>query len=109
MGPDCPMVEAVLQMSDKRLGCVGVVEGGRLVGIVTDGDLRRHMAPDLFERPVRELMTPRPRTIDRRALAVEALADHERRRPPVTVLFVVEDGRPVGALHLHDCLKAGIV
>jgi arabinose-5-phosphate isomerase len=109
VGPDCPMVEAVLQMSDKRLGCVGVVEGGRLVGIVTDGDLRRHMAPDLFERPVRELMTPRPRTIDRRALAVEALAVMNGGRRPVTVLFVVEDGRPVGALHLHDCLKAGIV
>ena len=109
VGPDCPMVEAVLQMSDKRLGCVGVVEGGRLVGIVTDGDLRRHMAPDLFERPVRELMTPRPRTIDRRALAVEALAAMNGGGRPVTVLFVVEDGRPVGALHLHDCLKAGIV
>lgn len=109
VGPDCPMVEAVLQMSDKRLGCVGVVEGGRLVGIVTDGDLRRHMAPDLFERPVRELMTPRPRTIDRRALAVEALATMNGGGRPVTVLFVVEDGRPVGALHLHDCLKAGIV
>ena len=97
------------QMSDKRLGCVGVVEGGRLVGIVTDGDLRRHMAPDLFERPVRELMTPRPRTIGRRALAVEALAVMNGGGRPVTVLFVVEDGRPVGALHLHDCLKAGIV
>jgi arabinose-5-phosphate isomerase len=110
VGPDCPMVEAVLEMSDKRLGCVGVVDGGRLVGIVTDGDLRRHMAPDLFERPVREVMTARPRTIDRRALAVEALATMNGGGDrPVTVLFVVEDGRPVGALHLHDCLKAGIV
>jgi arabinose-5-phosphate isomerase len=111
VGPDCRMADAVIEMTNKRLGCVGVVEGGRLVGIVTDGDLRRHMRPDLLERPAREVMTPRPRTIDRRALAVEALAamndDGER---PVTVLFVVEEGgdRPVGALHLHDCLKAGI-
>jgi arabinose-5-phosphate isomerase len=109
VGPDRPMVEAVLEMTDKRLGCVGVVEDGRLVGIVTDGDLRRHMRPDLFERPVREVMTPRPRTIERRALAVEALAAMNGGDRPVTVLFVVEDGRPVGALHLHDCLKAGIV
>jgi arabinose-5-phosphate isomerase len=109
VGPDRPMVEAVLEMTDKRLGCVGVVEDGRLVGIVTDGDLRRHMAPNLFERRVREVMTPRPRTIDRRALAVEALATMNGGGRPVTVLFVTEDGRPVGALHLHDCLKAGIV
>lgn len=109
VGPDRPMVEGVLEMTAKRLGCVGVVEDGRLVGIVTDGDLRRQMRPDLLERPVAEVMTVNPRTIDRRALAVEALAAMNGGDRPVTTLFVVEgDGRPVGALHLHDCLKAGI-
>jgi arabinose-5-phosphate isomerase len=107
---DCRMSEAVLEMTDKRLGCVGVLgEDGRLTGIVTDGDLRRHMRPDLLERTAGELMTPHPRTIERRALAVEALAAMNGGDRPVTVLFVAEDGgRPVGALHLHDCLKAGI-
>ena len=107
---DCRMAEAVLEMTDKRLGCVAVVDGdGRLAGVVTDGDLRRHMRPDLLERTAGELMTPHPRTIERRALAVEALAAMNGGGRPVSVLFVVEDGgRPVGALHLHDCLKAGI-
>ena len=104
---DTPMTEAVLEMTRKCLGCVGIVdEAGRLVGIITDGDLRRHMGPGLLEIRARELMTARPRTIDRRALAVEALA--LMNSCAITVLFVVEDGRPVGALHVHDCLRAGI-
>lgn len=109
VGPDCPIAEAVLVMSDKRLGCVGVVEDGRLIGIVTDGDLRRHMRPDILQRPTREVMTRGPRTIGARALAVEAVAAMNGGGRPVTVLFVVENERPIGALHLHDCLKAGIV
>jgi arabinose-5-phosphate isomerase len=109
VAPEASMGEAVLEMSDKRLGCVGVVEDGRLVGIVTDGDLRRHMRPDILERPVREVMSRHPRTIGARALAVEAVAAMNGGGRPVTVLFVVENERPIGALHLHDCLKAGIV
>ena len=100
--------DAVLEMTEKRLGCVGVVEDDRLVGIITDGDLRRHMAPDIFERTAREIMTRKPRTIEPRALAVEAVAAMNGEPRPVTVLFVVEGERPIGALHLHDCLKAGI-
>jgi arabinose-5-phosphate isomerase len=114
-GEDLPLVEpgtrlgdAVLEMTRKRLGCVGVTENGRLVGIITDGDLRRHMAPDIFDRTAREVMSHTPRTIEPRALAVEAVAAMNGPPRPVSVLFVVEDGRPVGALHLHDCLKAGI-
>jgi arabinose-5-phosphate isomerase len=102
------MAAAILEMTAKRLGCVGVVEDGRLVGIVTDGDVRRSMGPALLERRVREVMTGRPRTIEPRALAVEALAAMNGGERPVTVLFVVEGERPVGAIHLHDCLKAGI-
>lgn len=108
VSPATRLGDAVLEMTRKRLGCVGVVDGGRLVGIITDGDIRRHMAPDIFERTAAEIMTRRPRTIDARALAVEAVAAMNGEPSPVTVLFVVEDGRPVGALHLHDCLKAGI-
>jgi len=76
------------------------------VGIITDGDLRRHMADDLLERRAGELMTPQPRTIGPKALAVEAL--ERMNRCAITVLFVTEGERPVGAIHVHDCLRAGI-
>jgi arabinose-5-phosphate isomerase len=103
------MADALLEMTRKRLGCVGVVDKeGALVGIVTDGDLRRRMSGGLLERKVEEVMTTGPRTIDRRALAVEAMAVMNSEERPITILFVVENGRPVGALHLHDCLRAGI-
>jgi len=109
VAPDAPIRDAVLEMTRKRLGCVGVVDAqGRLVGIVTDGDLRRHMSADLLDRLVHEVMTASPRTIERRALAVEAVAAMNGPPRQVTVLFVIEDGRPVGALHMHDCLRAGI-
>lgn len=106
--PSLPMSETIIEMSNKALGCVGVMADGRLIGIVTDGDLRRHMGPDLLSRTAGEVMTADPRTIDRRALAVEALARMNSGERPITVLFVVDGERPVGALHLHDCLKAGI-
>jgi arabinose-5-phosphate isomerase len=108
VGPATAMPEAVLEMTRKCLGCVGVIDDdGRLIGIVTDGDLRRHMGPDLMQRRVCDIMTRKPRTIDGRALAVEALA--LMNQCAITVLFVLDDaGRPVGALHLHDCLRAGI-
>jgi len=108
VGAATAMPEAVLEMTRKCLGCVGVVDDeGRLVGIVTDGDLRRHMGPELMQRRVGEIMTRSPRTIGGRALAVEALA--LMNECAITVLFVLDDaGRPVGALHLHDCLRAGI-
>ena len=109
VGPETSLADAVLEMTRKRLGCVGVVEDGRLVGIITDGDLRRHMAPDILDPHRRaEIMTRNPRTIGPRALAVEGVAAMNGPPRPVTVLFVVEGDRPVGALHLHDCLKAGI-
>lgn len=106
--PSTSMADTLLVMTQKRLGCVGVVENGRLCGIITDGDLRRHMAPDILSRTAAELMTTNPRTIGPRALAVEGVAAMNGPPRPVTVLFVIDDGRPVGALHLHDCLKAGI-
>ena len=107
VGLDAPMSEAVVEMTAKSFGCVGIVDGeGRLAGIVTDGDLRRHMAPDLLARPVAGTMTREPRTIAPDRLAAEALHIMSARK--IAVLFAVEDGRPVGVLHSHDCLRAGL-
>jgi arabinose-5-phosphate isomerase len=109
VGDGVGMAEALLEMTAKRLGCVGVIDaGGRLAGILTDGDLRRHMSPDLLDRRVADLMTPAPRTIRPQALAAEALAMMNQAERPFTVIFVVDGGRPVGVLHMHDCLRAGI-
>jgi len=108
-GPATPMDAALLLMNEKRFGCLGVVDaGGKLVGIVTDGDLRRAMGPTLLERRVGEIMTAAPRTIRPEALAVEALHDMNLGARPITSLFVVEAGLPVGILHIHDLLRAGV-
>lgn len=101
--------DAILEMSTKHFGCVGVLDQeGELAGIITDGDLRRHMAPDLLSRSASEVMTRAPRTIRPQALAVEALAVMNDADRPITVMFVLEGGRPVGVLHMHDCLRAGV-
>ncbi|TVR78424.1 MAG: KpsF/GutQ family sugar-phosphate isomerase [Rhodospirillales bacterium] len=107
VGPDTMMAEVLIVMTTKSLGCVGVVDGdGRLAGLVTDGDLRRHMAPDLLNRTVTEIMTPNPKTISAEALAGEALGIMNARK--ITNLFAVEGDGPVGVVHVHDCLRAGI-
>jgi len=107
VGPDAPMADAVLAMSEKRFGCVGVVDGaGRLAGIVTDGDLRRHMGDDLLARRVGEVMTAAPKSIRPKALAAEALGFMNAAK--ITCLFVTDNERPVGILHMHDILQAGI-
>ena len=107
--PDTPMDRALLLMTEKRFGCLGVVDAAKLVGIVTDGDLRRAMGPDLLSRPVGSVMTPGPRTIGADALAEEALRAMNARERPITALFVVDQaGRPLGILHVHDLLRAGI-
>ncbi|MGE0153147.1 MAG: SIS domain-containing protein [Reyranellaceae bacterium] len=106
--PGTPMSEALLEMTAKRLGCVCVVdEAGHPLGIVTDGDLRRHMSDDLPRRMVQEIMTRNPRSIRPQALAAEAMALMNEGRP-VTSLLVLDDGRLAGVLHLHDCLRAGV-
>ncbi len=109
VGLEVPMSGVLLEMTAKRLGCVGVVNGkGALAGVITDGDLRRHMSPELLERRAVEIMTPGPRTIRPQALAAEAVALMNQAERPCTVLFVVEGRRPIGAVHLHDCLRAGV-
>jgi arabinose-5-phosphate isomerase len=111
-----PLREAVVEMTAKRLGCVGVVDAkGALVGIITDGDLRRSLSAksdkNLLGVPAGEIMTARPMTIRPQALAVEALGLMNERA--ITNIFVVEnpdsaDARPVGVLHIHDILRAGV-
>jgi arabinose-5-phosphate isomerase len=108
--PDTPMDRALLLITEKRFGCLGITDpGGRLVGIITDGDLRRAMGPDLLVRRAAEVMTTSPRTIGPEALAAEALHAMNARERLITSLFVVDTGgRPVGILHVHDLLRAGI-
>jgi len=105
------LVDAVLEISHKRLGVTGVVDGrGNLVGIVTDGDLRRGLerTRDLSKLATIDVMTKGAKTIELDALAARALAVMERHS--ITSLFVLNAGsrRPLGVLHLHDILKAGV-
>lgn len=106
-----PMSEALLVMSQKSFGVVGVTdEAGRLLGIVTDGDLRRHMH-GLLNLTVDEVMTSDPRTIGPDELAEGAVALMTMQKPKITCLFVVDpetDGRAQGILHIHDCLRVGL-
>jgi arabinose-5-phosphate isomerase len=102
-----PMSEALLVMSQKGFGVIGALDAqGRLSGIVTDGDLRRHM-DGLLQHTVAEVMTAKPRTITPEQLAEAAVAQMNDRK--ITSLFVVQDDRPVGFIQIHDCLRAGIV
>jgi arabinose-5-phosphate isomerase len=105
-----PMGEALLEMSGKGFGCVGVTGAdGSLTGMITDGDLRRNMGPDLMERPVSTVMTRHPRTASPDLLAAEALRRMTAGNRKITQLFVADaDGRPVGLLHMHDLLRAGL-
>ena len=110
VSPETPMRQALLVMTQKRWGVVGVVDTeGRLLGAITDGDLRRHI-DGLMDHTAGEVMTPGPKkTVVPSMLAGEALALMSDPPPAVTVLFVVEDGRPVGILHVHDLLRAGVM
>ncbi len=106
-GPQTTMADALIVMTQKRFGCVGVVDhAGRLIGIVTDGDLRRHMSDGLLQAKTADIMTASPRTIRPQALASEALGIMNGNR--ITSLFVIENDRPIGILHIHDCLRAGV-
>jgi len=102
-----PMSEAILAMTEKSFGCLGIVdEGGALVGIITDGDLRRHIGPDLLSRRVEEVMTAGPKTIAPDMLAGAALDLLNQRK--ITTLFVVEANKPIGIVHMHDLLRLGV-
>lgn len=107
IGAGAPMHEALLVMSEKRFGSVAVVDdAGALIGMITDGDLRRHM-DGLLDHTAGEVMTRNPRTVEPTTLAAEALK--LMNEASITVLFVVQAGRPVGILHVHDLLRAGVI
>ncbi len=106
VAPETPMPDVVLVMTQKTFGVAGVVDqGGVLVGIVTDGDLRRHIAGDLFSLKAADVMTRTPKFTPRNILAAEALRRMNEWK--VTSVFVLEDDKPVGILRMHDILRAG--
>lgn len=115
-GADVPIVdagvslsEAIVEMTRKRFGGVAVVDGGdNLVGVFTDGDLRRALPTAELSAPVADHMTRQPVTVDPHLLATEALRLMNERPHPIQLLFACEAGRLVGAVHMHDFLRAGI-
>jgi len=101
------MSEVLVEMTSKHLGCTGVInESGALLGIITDGDLRRHLNQNFLDHSAEEIMTKNPITTTPSSLAVEAIAIMNKKS--ITSLFVLEGQKIVGILHLHDCLRAGI-
>ena len=113
-GVDMPIVndsatmqDALIAMTSKMLGCVGIINSaGKLEGMITDGDLRRCLSPDVLTKKAAEVMTINPKTITADVLAAEAVKLMNDKK--ITQLFVVQDNIPVGVIHLHDCLKAGV-
>jgi arabinose-5-phosphate isomerase len=107
-GLDLPMQDALVVMTQKSFGCLGIVDAaGQLVGVITDGDLRRHMGENLIRASTAEIMTRKPKFTAPDALASSALEMMNASR--ITALFVVEKGKPVGIVHVHDLLRAGVV
>ena len=110
VSPEADVGTAILEMTSKGFGCTGVVDAeGHLLGIITDGDLRRHMSGDLLGATAEAVMTRNPRTIAAEALLSEALRSMTTLMPRVTALFAMDGRRPVGIVHLHDCLRVGLV
>ncbi|HJD97445.1 SIS domain-containing protein [Mailhella massiliensis] len=100
---DAPMMSVLAEMTRKGFGCVGVMDGEKLVGIITDGDLRRHMGPDILESSARDLMTRNPVCVDADALSAKAQGIMEEKK--ITCVFIVdEEHRPLGILSMHDIL-----
>ncbi|MGI9524145.1 MAG: KpsF/GutQ family sugar-phosphate isomerase [Hyphomicrobiaceae bacterium] len=105
---DTIMSEALLTMTEKSFGCLGIVNAtGQLIGMITDGDLRRHMGPELVRLRACDIMTRDPDTLSPTVLASAAVEHINARKR--TQMFVVEHGQPVGIVHIHDLLRAGIV
>ena len=106
VGAGTGMNEAIIEITSKGFGCVGVVkDDGRLAGIITDGDLRRHIGGDLMSQRVDDVMTRNPKTVPADTLVAKALDIVNS--SAITALMILEDGRPVGIVHLHDLLRVG--
>ncbi len=113
-GEEMPILEensnmqaVLLEMTSKRLGCVGFInQQGELTGMLTDGDLRRCLTPTILEKKANEVMTRNPKTISPEAITAEALKImHDKK---ITNLFVLEDKKPIGVIHIHDLLNNGV-
>ena len=109
IGEDAIMQDALITMSEKMLGCVGILnKEGDLIGVITDGDLRRWMAPNLIEEKVSKVMTKNPRTCSADILIAEAVNIMNNTGRGITNMFVVDGKKPIGIVHIHDCLRAGV-
>ena len=106
---DSTMQDALLVMTSKMLGCVGITNHeGKLLGIITDGDLRRCLSPQLLSEKAVQVMTSNPKTITAEVLVAEALGVMNNTGKGITQLFIVEDDKPIGIIHIHDCLRSGV-
>lgn len=100
------MPDVLMLMTGKGFGVAGILEKDRLAGIITDGDLRRHMGPALMDKKAKQVMHPNPVVVSEDTLAVAALRLMQENK--ITSLFVTSEGKPVGILNVHDCLRAGV-
>ena len=109
VGMDDSLAQVIIEMTKKRLGAAIVTDNDKLMGIITDGDLRRMLLkhPDIEHVKAKEIMTPNPKTINEDDLVADAL--HKMRHNSITQLPVLKDGRYVGVIHLHDILKEGVL
>jgi arabinose-5-phosphate isomerase len=109
VGPDDSLAQVIIEMTQKRLGAAAVTEQGKLIGIITDGDLRRMLLKhaDIEHVKAKEIMTQNPKTIDENDLVADAL--HKMRNNSITQLPVLRNGTYVGVIHLHDILKEGVL
>jgi arabinose-5-phosphate isomerase len=109
VGPDCSIKKAIVEISEKRLGVTAVIENNKVVGIITDGDIRRMLNnhDNIASLTAKDIMTHNPKMIKSADMAIDAL--HTLENFAITQLVVVDDGEYKGILHLHDILKEGIV
>ena len=99
-----PMSTAIIEMTKKRFGCLGVVsKTNTLIGIITDGDLRRHMGNSILEKKTTSIMTKKPKTVNKDIFASEALDIMKKNK--ITQVFITENNKPIGILHIHDCIE----
>ena len=102
------MNDVIIEMSKKRLGCVGVTsKNKKLVGVITDGDLRRHMKNNILEKTAGEIMKKNPKTINKEMFVTNALEIMEKNK--ITQVFIVQNNKPIGILHIHDCIELGLI
>ena len=103
---ESPMIDAIFEISAKSVGCVGITDaGGQLIGIITDGDLRRHLRPGLIEAQITDIMTVGPKTCRPDQLVSEVIETLNSAN--ITAVFIVDGTKPVGVVHLHDLLRIG--